>query len=38
LLLGLFIFISILVYKAYHKRVKEGRATLWIHQHLLPWY
>jgi hypothetical protein len=28
LLLGLFIFISILVYKAYHKRVKEGRATL----------
>lgn len=28
MLLGLFLFISFLVYKAYNKRVKEGRATL----------
>ena len=28
LLMGLFIFISVLVYLAYKKRVKEGRATL----------
>lgn len=28
LLMGLFIFISVLVYLAYNKRVKEGRATL----------